>query len=80
MDCEHVRAAIFLFTDNEMEEDLVLSFRAHLERCPHCEREFDAARRLLVVLRERCARQAAPPSLRVRILASLPHRRGMRTL
>ena len=38
MNCTRVKEVIFLYTDNEMEEDLLISFREHLVLCPHCAR------------------------------------------
>ncbi len=76
MNCRRVRETVFLFTDNEMEEELLVSFREHLEICPECAREIEGARRFLSVVRRRCARAAAPDRLRQRILTSFPHRRG----
>jgi mycothiol system anti-sigma-R factor len=75
MNCQRFREVVFLYTDNEMGEDLRIDFQQHLELCPRCARRIDRARRLLSLLRARCARASAPERLRVRILTSLPHRR-----
>lgn len=74
MNCRSVKEAVFLFTDNEMEEDVVVSFREHLALCPSCERYLRQKKVVLTQIR-RCRRAAAPKRLRVRILTSLPHRR-----
>ena len=74
MDCRQVTEVMFLFADNEMEEDLLVVFRAHLDGCPPCARQMDYTRQLLALVRERCCRQQAPRHLRERILMSLPHR------
>ncbi len=76
MDCEEVSKVLFLFVDNEMEEDLLILFRAHMERCSGCADRIVYTRKLLLVVRERCVRCAAPHTLRRRILTSLPHRRA----
>ena len=75
MKCSKVREVVFLYTDNEMEEELLVAFREHLVVCPECARRLDYTRRVLTVVRSRCARARAPDSLRQRILTSLPHRR-----
>jgi mycothiol system anti-sigma-R factor len=71
MDCKEVRETIFLFTDGEMGEDLVVSFRAHMALCPDCARQIDYTRKLLLLVRERCCRQSAPERLRHRIHENL---------
>ncbi len=74
MDCEEVSKVLFLFVDNEMEADLLVLFRAHMERCPGCADKIHYTRKLLLVVRERCVRCSAPHALKRRILTSLPHR------
>jgi mycothiol system anti-sigma-R factor len=61
-------------SDNELDAELLLSFRQHLTFCPPCSRQFDYLSRLLAIVRGRCCRHEAPPTLRLRILASFPHR------
>jgi len=75
MDCRRFSEVVFLYTDNEMEEELLVEFRQHRDLCPGCARRIDYTRRLLTLLRERCRRASAPESLRRRILINLPHRR-----
>lgn len=75
MDCKKATEVLFLFFDNEMEEDLRAPFQDHLSRCPLCAHRLAYTRKLLIIVRQRCARQLAPPRLRHRILESLPHRR-----
>lgn len=76
MNCHQARRIVFLFADNEMEEALLVSFRRHLGSCPHCTREADCAVRLVTVVRQRCCRVKAPPSLRDRILQALRQQLG----
>jgi len=71
MECRRVRQVVFLYTDNEMGQELLVAFREHLELCPHCLQEVQAAQRLLTLLRARCARRAAPEGLRLRIVRRL---------
>ena len=69
----------FLYVDNEMGQEMLIAFEAHIARCPPCAKEAKIIERLVMVLRERTGRCAAPSHLRERILAGLPHRRGQRT-
>jgi len=71
MDCRKVREVVFVYTDNEMEGDLLISFREHVALCPECRRQTVYAQRLVAVVRRRCARAAAPEQLRQRILEGL---------
>lgn len=77
MHCRRVRSAIFLFADGQLAGDLRVAFRSHVETCPHCLRELEAAERLLALLRRRCRREQAPEQLRTRVvalIASAPRR------
>ena len=74
MNCRRVKEVIFLYTDNEMEGDLLISFRRHIEVCPGCARQIEHAMRLLTLMRKKCGRASAPERLRHRILTSFPHR------
>jgi mycothiol system anti-sigma-R factor len=71
MNCREVREVVFLVTDNEAGQEVVISFRRHLEICPECARRAQYMQRLVEMVRQRCCRVAAPPSLRVRILTSM---------
>ena len=74
MDCEAVQAAMYRVTDNELDGELLLSFRQHLTLCPPCSHRYGFVSKLLTVVRVRCCRYVAPATLRIRILASFPHR------
>jgi len=74
MDCKKATEVLFLFFDNEMEEAQRGPFQEHLSHCPLCAHRLAYTRKLLILVRSRCVRQLAPPRLRSRILASLPHR------
>jgi mycothiol system anti-sigma-R factor len=74
MDCKEVSLVVYLFFDNEMDEDTLTPFRDHVGRCGHCAKQVDYTRKLLLIVRERTVRWAAPDSLRLRILTHLPHR------
>ncbi len=71
MSCRKSRQVVFLYVDNELEQTLLVSFREHLSQCPECAREEEYVRRFVSLLRARCCRAAAPPSLRERIRRSL---------
>lgn len=71
MNCRKVTEVVFLYTDNEMEEELLISFREHIELCPGCARRIEYTRRMMTIFRQRCTRATAPENLRQRILASL---------
>lgn len=71
MHCRRVRSAVFLFADGQLAAGLEVAFRSHVEACPHCLRELEAAERLLALLRGRCRRAPAPEHLRTRVVALL---------
>ncbi len=71
MDCERVSEMMYLFFDNEMEEELLTPFRNHLDGCSPCAHRMDYTRKMLTTFRERCTRHQAPARLRARIRAGL---------
>jgi len=76
MDCSRFEEIVFLYSDNQLKQELVVRYRRHIDLCPECARRAAYTSRLLVILRQRCERATAPQRLRRRILASLPHRVG----
>lgn len=76
MDCRRAREVMFLFFDDQLEDDLLAPFRDHVDGCSSCSGKLDYTRKLLIIVRERCSciRQHAPDHLRQRILVSFPHR------
>ena len=76
MDCKEVSLVLFLFFDNEMEEETLTPFKDHVGGCGDCAKQVDYTRKLLLIVRERTVRCPAPESLRHRILTHLPHRRS----
>ena len=74
MNCDSVRAAIYQASDNELDGELLISFRQHLTLCSSCSHRYGFVSRLLAIVRGRCCRYEAPSTLRIRILASFPHR------
>lgn len=73
MDCRKVREVVFVYADNEMEGDLLISFQQHVAICPDCARRTVYAERLITVVRKRCVKEVAPERLRQRILIGLRH-------
>jgi mycothiol system anti-sigma-R factor len=75
MNCRKVREFVFLYTDNEMDGELLASFRDHVLVCPECAKRTRHAETFVMIVRRKCVRESAPSELRRRILTSLPHRR-----
>lgn len=71
MDCKRVHEVMYMFIDDEMDDDLLPTFRSHVDGCPPCSRRMLFTRKLLSTVRERCVRHAAPERLRSRILLVL---------
>ena len=79
MDCKRIKEElVFLFADNEMGQELLISFRRHVSVCPHCAREARYTQHFLTLVRRPTVRRTAPRGLRSKILARLPHRRVIR--
>jgi mycothiol system anti-sigma-R factor len=74
MDCQGVRERMFRVRDNEIEPELLATFREHLSFCRDCDHLYAYIEKMLSIVRCRCTRYSAPATLKVRILASLPHR------
>ena len=74
MDCSRFEEVLFLYTDDQLEQEVVVLYQRHIELCPECARRAVYTQRLLTIVRKRCVRTTAPDHLRRRILASLPHR------
>lgn len=71
MNCRRVKRVALLYAADPagMRAELAAAFRTHLEICPGCLAEIEAARLLLSSLRRACQRRAAPEHLRLRILS-----------
>ena len=74
MDCSHFEEILFLYTDDQLDQEVLVRYRRHIDFCPECARRAAYTRRFLTVVRSRCVKASAPEALRQRILASLPHR------
>lgn len=75
MDCKEVSEVLFLFFDNEMEDELLTPFQDHVGRCGDCNKRVDYTRKLLLIVRQRTVRWNCPDGLRHKILTAMPHRR-----
>lgn len=70
MNCQRVYQNCFLLVDNE-DAEICSALLQHLAICPECARRVENARKLVLVVRQRCQRQVAPERLRIRIQARL---------
>ncbi len=76
MDCKKIKEElVFLFIDKEMGQDLVISYKSHVSRCPDCARQERTDAFFVSLLRKRNLRCKVPSKLRGKILSGLPHRR-----
>ena len=74
MDCSRFEELLFLYVDDQLEAEVVVHYRRHIDLCPECARRAAYTHRFLRVMRRRYVPTSAPDELRRRILASLPHR------
>lgn len=66
--CEEFAEHLFELLDAEMPEEQARRLDAHAADCPHCTQLTEAEKHLRELLREACCGQAAPESLRTRIV------------
>lgn len=71
MDCQRIHESMFLISDNELEDELIVVFREHLDFCSGCSDRFEYVTQLLTIVRRRCHRVSAPAGLEIRIRRSL---------
>jgi mycothiol system anti-sigma-R factor len=72
MDCKECSSALYLFFDNELEDDLLIPFRDHIGQCGACARHLQYTEKLLMIVRRSTSvRCCAPERLRVRIRTTL---------
>ncbi|MBZ0102952.1 MAG: zf-HC2 domain-containing protein [Thermoanaerobaculia bacterium] len=71
MACNRCRRLLFLWVDREREALPVGPLAEHLENCPECRSQAIRVERLVLTIRSRCHREAAPGHLAVRIRALL---------
>ena len=70
-DCKEVSECLFLYLDNEMANDTVVRFKAHVEGCSNCSRRFEYMADFLSAVRTGSKRKRAPQLLVERILSWL---------
>jgi anti-sigma factor (TIGR02949 family) len=71
MACNRVRRAVFLWVDRDREQLPRGPMERHLEDCPHCREHASRIEAVIVMVRTRCYRRAAPTELQQRIRALL---------
>ncbi len=72
MDCKQIcEELVFRYTDNELGQELIVAYQRHIEQCPHCAQKTEVARRVVMLVRQRCTRCEPPTDLRDRILERL---------
>jgi len=70
MVCRRVRRTIFLWVDHgdqSRQGRWRTPLEEHVGGCPHCREKAERVERLVILLRTRCERRPAPPSLHERI-------------
>ncbi len=71
MGCRRVQRAVFFWVDRDQEERIVERIARHLEECPQCRDRATEIERLILLVRSRCPRRAAPSRLQDQILSLL---------
>jgi predicted anti-sigma-YlaC factor YlaD len=67
MACRRVQRVVFLWVDRERESGIADPVARHLEECPNCRDRAVEVERLILWVRTRCPRTAAPSRLGERI-------------
>ena len=68
--CSEVLALVFLYIDDEIDEQHRLQVTTHLSECPPCEGEYAVERRVRSLV-QRCCQEPAPASVRERIVMQI---------
>ncbi|HEX2254266.1 MAG TPA: hypothetical protein VHQ65_13425 [Thermoanaerobaculia bacterium] len=84
MDCKRAREMMYVFVDERThhhdgalrDDELAGSYWNHLDDCGHCKQKAVFTRRVVLVVRQRCARHSAPQRLRERIQVILQRHVG----
>jgi len=71
MGCKRVRRAVFFWVDRCRGESIAEPVGRHLDECPQCRDRAAEIERLILLVRSRCPRQAAPSRLHEQILSLL---------
>ncbi len=67
MACREIHRWLFLWVDREREELPSVPVEKHFEECPSCRDRALEVERIVMMVRERCHRTAAPTGLAERI-------------
>lgn len=81
VDCDEVLGKVYDFLDREL-HDTVLTYadiEDHLKACGHCLSTYDLERVVREVLAKACRGEAAPETLRLRVLARIRETRTLAT-
>jgi len=62
---------VLVFTRDEAGRQLTVAIQHHVSVCPDCAEVAEQTRRIVTIVREHCGREAAPDTLRQRIVARL---------
>ena len=67
VDCDQVLAEVYLFLDNECDEQRRTLIKAHLDDCSPCLRKFGIEQDVKALLARKCGGDRAPSSLRTNV-------------
>ena len=67
MSCHRARRVLFLWVDRDRERLPVEPLERHLDECPECREHAVRVERVVLLMRSRCRRNAAPGDLAVHI-------------
>jgi mycothiol system anti-sigma-R factor len=66
-DCNDTLRELETFLDGELDDDALVTIRAHLDDCPGCLEAFDFHAELKAVIAAKCRHDEMPPGLLARI-------------
>ncbi|MDQ6874543.1 MAG: mycothiol system anti-sigma-R factor [Actinomycetota bacterium] len=71
LDCREVLEKVYLYLDGECEEGRRAKIKEHLVECGPCLAEFGIEAEVKTLVHRCCGNDAAPDTLRLRVLAKL---------
>lgn len=71
VDCSEVIEQVYLYLDDEIDEATREKVRVHLHECAPCLRQFGIEQEVKALVARCCGRDAAPDTLRLRLLERL---------
>lgn len=69
--CSEVLSLVFLYIDNEIDEQREVTVSTHLRECPPCEGEYAIERRVRTLVQRGCRGEGAPEAVRQRIITEI---------